>query len=59
MFFISTLALFLSFLIRFPLFGWPHSNRNGCLEPVRILFDGGQMGCRIPGERTNKVPTSK
>lgn len=44
MFFISTLALFLNFPIRFPLFGQSHSNPNGCLEPVQILFDGGADG---------------
>ena len=44
MFFISTLALFLNFLIRFPLFGQSHSNPNGCLEPVQILFDDGADG---------------
>ena len=48
MFFISTLALFLSFLIRFPLFGRSHSNPNGCLEPVQILFDDGADGLLYP-----------
>ena len=32
MFFISTLALFLNFPIRFPLFGQSHSNPNGYLD---------------------------
>ena len=44
MFFISTLALFLNFPIRFPLFGQSHSNLNGYLEPVQILFDDGTDG---------------
>ena len=44
MFFISTLALFLNFPIRFPLFGQSYSNSNGCLEPVQILFDDGADG---------------
>ncbi len=48
MFFISTLALFLSFLTRFPLFERSHSNANGCLEPVQILFDGGADGLPYP-----------
>ena len=48
MFFISTLALFLSFLIRFPLFRWSYSNPNGCLEPIRILFDDGADGLPYP-----------
>ena len=48
MFFISTLALFLNFLIRFPLFGWAHSNPNGYLEPVQILFDDGADGLPYP-----------
>ena len=48
MFFISTLALFLNFLIRFPLFGQSHSNPNGCLEPVQILFDDGADGLPYP-----------
>lgn len=48
MFFISTLALFLNFLIRFPIFGQSHSNPNGCLEPVQILFDDGEDGLPYP-----------
>ena len=48
MFFISTLALVLSFCIRFPLFGQSHSNPNGCLEPVQILFDDGADGLPYP-----------
>ena len=48
MFFISTLALFLNFPIRFPLFGQSHSNPNGCLEPVQILFDDGADGLPYP-----------
>lgn len=48
MFFISTLALVLSFCIRFPLFGQSHSNPNGCLEPVQILFDEGADGLPYP-----------
>lgn len=44
MFFISTLALFLNFPIRFPLFGQSHSNPNGCLEATQILFDDGANG---------------
>ena len=48
MFFISTLALVLSFCIRFLLFGQSHSNPNGCLEPVQILFDDGADGLPYP-----------
>ena len=48
MFFISTLALFLNFPIRFPLFGQSHSNLNGCLEPVQILFDDEADGPPYP-----------
>lgn len=48
MFFISTLALFLIFRIRFPPFGQSHSNPNGCLEPVQILFDDGANGPPYP-----------
>lgn len=48
MFFISTLALFLNFLIRFPLFGQSHSNPNECLEPAQILFDDGADGQPYP-----------
>ena len=44
MFFISTLALVLSFPIRFPLLGRSHFNPNGYLEPVQILFDDGANG---------------
>ena len=48
MFFISTLALVLSFCIRFLLFGQSHANPTGCLEPVQILFDDGADGLPYP-----------